>query len=531
MKQLVLNKLSYDIENTLVKFEEFITTFSSKRYGLIGENGIGKSTLLKLMTGEIQPHSGSLQCTGNILFMPQHYRAEDTETVAAALGIDAILDALSKVANGDVNPENFDIIGSEWDIQDKTAQLLNQFDLGHIQTNTLFKELSGGQQTKILIIKAILSTADFILFDEPTNNLDSHSRELLYEFIKNTKKGIIIVSHDRTLLNLMDEIIELTGKGLTRHTGNYQHFQEQKQLSNQALQHQLDTAKKTIKKAKRAVQENREKFERRKSKGVKAARSGNMDKQTALSKKGRSEKTASRMSTLEDRLIENAEAFLTQAKSQIEFPHELNIDLSSTHVPNGKVVVSIEDLKFRYSQSSNPIINKFNLKIVGPERLGLTGKNGSGKTTFVKLLCGKLKPTSGNIEIGVKHVSYLDQHVRDLVEDKTLLENFQQFNPDATTEEAHRALAAFKFRNKQAKKIVSNLSGGQKVRAGLACMLLSKTPPQLIILDEPTNHLDIKSIECIESALRDYEGAVIVITHDNSFLENIGVNRTINFSS
>ena len=173
-----------------------------------------------------------------------------------------------------------------------------------------------------------------------------------------------------------------------------------------------------------------------------------------------------------------------------------------------------------------PIISKASLEIMGPERIAITGPNGSGKTTLLKLLTGTLTPSSGTVQIGGP-MALLDQQVGLLERGDTILANFQRLNPDSAINDCRSVLAAFKFRNDAALQTVGTLSGGEMLRAGLACVLGGNTPPMLVVLDEPTNHLDIEAVEIVEAGLRAYDGALLVISHDRSFLDNIGVTREI----
>ena len=172
------------------------------------------------------------------------------------------------------------------------------------------------------------------------------------------------------------------------------------------------------------------------------------------------------------------------------------------------------------------IVGPVSLRITGRERVAITGPNGAGKTTLLKLLAGERQPTSGRVERPIA-AALLDQETALLRPDETLLEAYRRLNPEATPNEAHAALARFLFRNTAAQRIVGTLSGGERLRAALACVMTGARPPQLLILDEPTNHLDLDSIAAVEAALAGYDGAVIVVSHDPDFLDALGVERTI----
>jgi len=528
LPQVGIKHLSYSIPDTLVQFENLTLTFDQRHYGIVGDNGVGKTTLLKLIANVILPQHGSIQSNGIIAYCPQN--AEDyfsNATIADVLNITTKLQALNRIHQGDLAPENYEIIDNDWDIEERAKKILCDFAWFDIDFDRHFSSLSGGQKTKCLLARVILAKADFILLDEPTNNLDQQSRRKLYDWIQNTKQGLLIVSHDRTLLDFMDEIIEITSKGFNRYGGNYNFYQKQKAIHQGALANQLLDAKRKIKNTQYSIQQTYERHAQRGRKGRLLRKQGKVDKLTANSMRGRSEKSQSRNTTQAEQMINKAQEILTTAKSQIEIKESIQADLSATEVPNGKIVLAIEKLYFSYCGQPN-LFKNFNLTITGPERVAIMGNNGSGKTTLIKLILGGIKPHKGSIKCDVSPVCYLDQQINFLSPSLSLIDNFQYLNPDISTQDAYFALASFNFRSKETEKLARYLSGGERLRAGLAISLLSKVPPQLIILDEPTNHLDIRSIEAIETALLAYKGgAIIVISHDQRFLENIGIFKKI----
>ena len=354
---------------------------------------------------------------------------------------------------------------------------------------------------------------------------------MLYHFIEKYNKGIIVISHDRTLLNLMDEIIEITPIGIKHFGGNFDFYAQQKEIAHQALKQAYTQAQQSLKKTKATLQETKEKHERLANRGKKAFRQGHVDKLTARSKQGRSEKTHGKITALSDKMMQENKQKLNEIASQIEEKIDISGYIAKTAVPNSKMVLSIESLSFQYHPDSPLIFNNFNMEIIGAERFAMSGANGTGKSTLLKLINGDIKPSMGNIKIGIPNTVYLDQSVSILKPNETLIENFMRIHPDANSFDAHHALAAFLFRNKDAEKTVSQLSGGEKIRAGLAITLMSKTPPQLLMLDEPTNHLDLRAISAIETILLQYEGALFVISHDKRFLETIHIEKIIHLSS
>lgn len=520
--------MRFNLPTGIALFNELTLTFSKRKTGLVGRNGVGKSTLIKLILGELCSNSGSIQIGAKLAYVPQSLLVSPTMSVAGLLGYEEKINALHRIAQGSIDESDFAILNEDWNVEERIRQQLIIFGLHAIPSHRQLHTLSGGEITRLLLAKAFLSDADFLLLDEPTNHLDSTARQQLYNAIQQWDGGLIVASHDRALLNLMEEIVELTTLGASCYGGNYDAYVEQKAMEKSAKEQQMQDAKKWMKKTKNTVQSSREKHEQKQSYGRELRRRGSIDKMAANSKKGRSERTLRQLLIKEERLITQAEIQLKSAKEKIEINEEIHVELPETVVPNGKVILDIEHLNFSYSNTSDLIIQNFDLKVQGPERIALVGDNGSGKTTLIKLILHALQPQDGKIYIGTSHVSYLDQNASLLNADFSILENFLLLNPDAKENDAYKCLAQFLFRNTSTHQFIKNLSGGEKLRALLACVLMSKQPPQLLILDEPTNHLDLHSVGSIESALKNYQGAMIVISHDQRFLENIDVTRYIN---
>lgn len=459
-----LHNLSFYLPLRKPLFENLTLNFKAKKIALVGKNGSGKSTLLKLIMGEVLPGAGTIKKYGQVHYVPQ---------------------------TPELSSENI---------------------------------LSGGELTQHLLTQAFTSQADILLLDEPTNHLDQYARQQLIQQIQRWPGNLIIASHDRELLNSMDEIIELSSLGATRYGGNYAFYEAQKNLEHSAKERQLSDAKKYRAAVNFTIQASREKHTSRAAYGKKLRKTKKIDKMTADSKLGKSQRSQAKMLIKQERLIQQAKSKLKTAQDQWEILDHIDISIPDTHVPNGKVIVDIQNLNFSYDKTKT-VFNNFNLLLQGPERIALQGKNGSGKSTLFKLILNQLKPDSGTLYIGTPYISYLDQQTNQLNPDKTLIQNFMDLNPDTTEETAHRALAQFLFRNTQAHKLAKTLSGGERLRALLACLLLSKHPPQLLLLDEPTNHLDLACIKNIESALNHYEGALIVVSHDPIFLGNLTLSK------
>ncbi len=241
--------------------------------------------------------------------------------------------------------------------------------------------------------------------------------------------------------------------------------------------------------------------------------------------KERAEASGGRANRLAERQRDEAAAVLTAAQDKVERVRRLAFELPSTGLAAGKLVLALDDVGFGWP-GGPPILNEVSLRITGPERVAICGPNGAGKTTLLRLAAGDLEPNEGRVLRGARSVM-LDQRTAILADEETLTQNFRRLNPDGADHQAHAALARFLFCNRTALKTAASLSGGERLRAALACVLGGETPPQLLILDEPTNHLDLDSIQAIEQALAGYDGALLVASHDEDFLEAVGTERRI----
>lgn len=524
---ILLQQISYTHNNGNTVFQNLNLSFDNSKVGLIGKNGVGKSTLFRLIRGELTPSTGIITCHTNITYLPQQISFTDHNTVAELLNVQDKLLALERILKGSVDIADFNLLNDDWAIRENIQHQLHQFDIGYIQLDRKINSLSGGEITRLLLAKVFNKNAHVILLDEPTNNLDANTKKLLYQVISQWQRGLIIISHDRNLLQHMNTIVELTSLGAKTYGGNYEDYLQQKAIEQAAIQQKLHDAKRLLKQTKNSIQQSYERLEQRRKYGRSLRKSGSIDKLSANAAKGRSERSQKHLLIQEQGLLENANQQLLIARAKIETNETLAIKLSETHIPNGKMVLDIENICFSYSPNDHNIISDFNFKIMGPERIAIAGNNASGKTTLVKLILGILQPQQGQITVGVNEPRYLDQAATLLNLELTVLENFISFNPDFNTHEARSHLAKFLFREDAALKQVQILSGGEKLRAALACVLMAKQPPQLLILDEPTNHLDLESIAHIEAALNCYQGALLIISHDNYFIKNLGIRRFI----
>ncbi|HEX7873449.1 MAG TPA: ABC-F family ATP-binding cassette domain-containing protein [Sphingobium sp.] len=497
-------------------------TFAAERTGLIGRNGTGKTTLLSLIAGTLSPQSGSVSITGTIGVLRQSLQPDPQESIASLFGVTDAIALLRRAETGDAGAE--ELADADWMLEGRIADALEQVALNADSETPLFA-LSGGQRTRAALAALIFHQPDFLLLDEPTNNLDRDGRAAVVALLSRWRGGAVVVSHDRALLEEMDAIAELTTLGLTRYGGNWSSYRAQKQLELDAAHHDLADARRQAATAARTAQAIAERQARRDGAGQRKAAKGGMPRILLGAMKGRAEETSAAQSRLAARQAQDTADAIADARSRIEVLESLTVRLAPTGLPPSRTVLTVEGVTAGHDPA-HPILRDLSLTVTGPERIAITGPNGSGKTTLLSLLNGTLVPWSGTVRIHVPF-ALLDQMVGVLDSGLSIRDNFLRLNRQASENDCRAALARFVFRADAALQIVGHLSGGQRLRAGLACVIGGSSPPPLLLLDEPTNHLDIASIEAIEQGLASYDGALVVVSHDEAFLDAIGITRRI----
>ena len=519
---ITVSNLSWSTPDGRPLFSNIDLSFSAERAGLVGRNGVGKTTLLKLVAGVLQPQTGSVAVSGTIGILRQSVQVGPDETVADLFGATQALAILSRAESGEATADELAV--ADWTLEARIETALERAGLA-AGPQTLLATLSGGQRTRAAFAALIFEEPDFLILDEPTNNLDRYGREAVISLLGGWRHGALVVSHDRELLETMDAIVELTTLGATRHGGNWSDYRARKALELAAAEHDLADAKKRVAEVARSAQETAERKARRDSAGKKKAAKGDMPRIVAGGLKRQAENTSGENARLAERRHSQALEDAEEARKRIEVLQPLSVKLPSTGLPPGRSVLKIDAVTVGY-EIDEPIIRKLSVDITGPERIAVTGPNGSGKTTVLALIAGDLQPWEGAVRV-LTSFSMLDQRVSLLDPETSIRDNFRRLNPQSDENACRAALARFMFRADAALQIVSTLSGGQLLRAGLACVLGGATPPSLLILDEPTNHLDIDSIAAVEAGLRAYDGALLIVSHDEVFLEMVGITRRL----
>lgn len=522
MTSITISDLGWSTTDGHPVFSNLSITFGKEKAGIVGRNGIGKTTLLKILANEFRPSSGSVVIDGRVGVLRQAVQVAANETVADLFGITSALHALRRAEAGKATLE--DLSSADWTLEDRVTAILARFDL-NAKPTTRISELSGGQRSRASLAAVMFDDPDFLLLDEPTNNLDRAARKTVLSALSDWRNGAVVVSHDRELLETMDCIVEMTSLGISRYGGGWSHFQERKGVELAAAEHHLSDAERRLKDVGRMAQVAAERKDRRDASGARRKDRGDLPKILLGARKNAAENSGGDGKRLAYKRKDEAAGAVAQARSKLEVLERLSISLPSAGLSLGKRVLQLNNVTAGYNAAA-PIIKNFSLALSGPERVALVGQNGSGKTTLLKVIAGELEPFSGDVLVSVP-LAILDQSVSILDPLTSIRDNFMRLNNEATENECRAALAGFLFRADAALLKVGSLSGGQMLKAGLACVLGGKRPPQLLILDEPTNHLDIEAIEALEAALDTYDGALIVVSHDVQFLENAKIGKQI----
>lgn len=522
---ITLSDLSWAAPDRAPLFSHLNLSFGPERTGLVGRNGVGKTTLLRLIMGELSPRSGTVSIVGRLGVLRQVVQVRDG-TVGDVLGVAERLAHLRRAERGDASED--ELADVDWTLDARVAAVLARVDLD-VSPDADLTALSGGQRTRTALAALLLAEPDFLLLDEPTNNLDREGRRAVLELVMGWRSGCIVVSHDRELLDAMDAIVELTSLGATRYGGNGSEYREIKAQELAAAERSLSDAEKRLAEVERTTQIRVERQARRNGTGNRKGREGGTPRILLGTRKDRAEDTTGGNARLAERLREQAEVAASEARERIEILQPFTIRLPPTRLPAGKCVVRFDAVTAGYD-SDRPVMRDLSFEITGPERVAVTGPNGSGKTTLLNLVAGRLSPWSGTVRVSTDF-AVLDQHVSLLDPTASVRDNFCRLNPGSDEQACRTALAKFLFRADAAHQEVATLSGGKMLRAALACVLGGMTPPPLLILDEPTNHLDLDAIESLEAGLRAYDGALLVVSHDEAFFSAISMTRRLQLES
>lgn len=523
-----IHQLSYVHADKEPLFQNInLTVHKGQRMALVGKNGSGKSTLLRIIGGELIPSDGEVVCLSPPYSVPQHSGQFDHLTVAEALGVQAKIKALQAILAGEASEENFKVLDDDWTIEERCLSALAFWKLDRVQLSQPMSTLSGGEKTKVFLSGIRIHQPEIILMDEPTNHLDLESREKLYDLIRTNRSTVLIVSHDRGLLNLMPYIAELDRNTLTLYGGNYSFYKAQKERTLQALQNQLQEKEKEFRIARKIARETMERNEKSSVRGEKANRKKGIPRIALHALQGKAEASTVKLKKVHAEKLTSLSASITELRQTLPDERCMKTNFKSSELHSGKILVTASQINFRYATTDLwPFPLDFQIK--SGDRILLQGNNGSGKTTLLNLILGKMKPSVGTLTRGDFTAVYVDQECSWIEDSQTVYSYVQQFNTYRKPEhELKTILARYLFPHGTWDKKCVNLSGGEKIRLLFCCLMVSNHTPDLFILDEPTNNLDIPSVEIITTAIKSYQGTVLLVSHDQHFVKEIKINGLI----
>ena len=576
-RHITLDHISYAHPSEPALFIDLSAVFSAPLTGLIGDNGCGKTTLMRLILGDLTPDSGSLAAPERMAYLPQDLGLDREQTLAELCGISEILRALQAVESGEYSPELYDTIGDNWDVEERTLAALATYGFTPATlvdrdspeaVRALFarsmRSFSGGEAVIAALASLMISDPEFILLDEPTNNLDSAAKAQLFTALEALPCPALIISHDRDLLERVNVIAELHAdrQGLAHlrlFEGNYSTYRQALDTEQQAAQRRVSEAKNRVRSAHREWVHAQEIISKNMAQVWK---DDQPDTILALAKDA-SRQAAAKLRVLRVGKQEQAQEEYQNAQNEVRVQEKIYAELSQQPLPAGRKVLELSRVDSRCvdsrvsretfaiqqptkvdslhispagadseSQQGTPAERPEHLILSGPEHLRITGANGSGKTTLLEAIAHAGDPEyrspvepAYRVEYCIEG-AYIPQRIT-LDPELTLLQSVQRANPGVSEQHLRDQLARLLFRRESVHHKTSELSGGERFRAAVAQVLLADPVPQLLMLDEPTNNLDISSVDWLVQALEAYTGALIVVSHDEDFCRRIRIDRTL----
>uniref|UniRef100_A0AAU1M1X3 ATP-binding cassette domain-containing protein n=1 Tax=Streptomyces sp. NBC_00148 TaxID=2903626 RepID=A0AAU1M1X3_9ACTN len=500
-------------------FDDLHLAVGPGRTGLIGLNGCGKSTLLRLMAGELTPTAGHVRAAGDIGYLPQDLVLDTALRVDQVLGVATARAALHAIEAGDTREEHFAAVGDDWDVEERAGAVLSQLGLSAIGLDRTVGELSGGECVLLRLAALLLARPAVLLLDEPTNNLDVYARGRLYDAVDAWTGVLVVVSHDRELLERVDRIADLRDGAVTWYGGSLSAYEQALAVEQEAAERMVRAAEADVRRQRRELSDAHVKLARRRRYGQKMWDTKREPKAVMGQRKQTAQESAGKHRVLHTERLAEAEERLDEAVEAVRDDEAIRIELPQTQVYPGGEVLMLRDLELAYGAR---VPGEWDLR--GPERIALIGRNGAGKTTLLRTIAGELEPVSGEAAVQVP-VGFLPQRLDVLDDTLSLVANVARVAPGTTDNGIRARLAHFLFKGGRGDLPAGSLSGGERLRATLAALLLTDPAPRLLMLDEPTNSLDLSGVHRLTSALAAYRGALIVASHDLPFLTSLGITR------
>ncbi|HET6699085.1 MAG TPA: ABC-F family ATP-binding cassette domain-containing protein [Nocardioidaceae bacterium] len=500
---VVLRDLSFAWPDGTPVLDGVTGTFGRGRTGLVGANGVGKSTLLRLIAGRLTPTSGTAVTSGTVDYLSQDVTRRADLTVADLLGITLAREALRAIEAGSTDPAVYDVLADDWDVEERARAVLSELGLP-TDLDRPATSLSGGEAMLTAVSGVRLRRADVALLDEPTNNLDIDARHRLYDAVRGWGGALVVVSHDLELLDQLDETAELREHALSTYGGGYTDFRRWQDTQQESALQALRTAEQALKKERRERIKAEERIAHSERQGRKDAANRKYVPAAIDKRRNAAEKSQGSRRNSADAKVTAAHDAVQAAAASVRDDDRILVDLPDPGLPGGRRIV---ELRGRGGGAH---------VIQGPERVALVGPNGAGKTTLLEHMLPQ----------GAVRVGYLPQRIV-LDDDATVLDAVAASAPEVPRPELRNRLARLLIRGAMVDRRVGTLSGGERFRVALAGLLLAEPAHELLVLDEPTNDLDLTSLEQLVDALASYRGALLVVSHDRRFLERLGLDVTL----
>lgn len=498
MQEIHMEEVTYTTPVGRQLFCKLNFDFEAKKIGLIGRNGIGKSTLLKLIAGELLPETGKINISSSLIaYVPQI--TVPMQQAEMEQKKQRIIDKIHSNINGN------------W-----LKKLLSSLKI----LSDDYIALSGGEQKLLLILEAFVMDSDFLLLDEPECSLDYENRILVKNLMQRSKKGILLVSHDRNILNEVEYIVEIREQGLRSFRGNFEHYKQISLSENSLLEQKIKTQILEIKE----LEEQKEKILNRQHFLMQQAADDFIDKRYGdfwcdTPKKDRAAKTLKKLKQKQEEKKREGEEILQNYIESATLVNKYNIPLPSIDIKSDETVLELTNVFFGYRENED-LIKDFSMCIMQGEKVAIVGKNGIGKTTLLNIMQGKLFG-KGFVKRAWIHSVCVDQFNSLVNLELNVIENIMAYNSITNKEKIEGYVIEVGFPLQIAQRKCRSLSGGECMITGLLMVLFGEPAPDIIFLDEPTNHLDIQCLVMLENIINNYFGTVVLISHDEDFLNNI----------
>ncbi|MDI3443255.1 ABC-F family ATP-binding cassette domain-containing protein [Serratia marcescens] len=518
----VLHQLTCQFADGETLFGPLDLAFDRQRCGLVGRNGVGKTQLLRLIAGLDQPGNGHVESHAALAYVAQQPEIAPHTTLAQLLGYGEVFAALARLEQGRPLADDIDRLEGRWDLNDRLQNAFAAAGLPAFDPLRSASSLSGGERMRASLCGALLGEADFLLLDEPTNHLDSAGRAWLYQQLDQWRGGLLIASHDRQLLGRMERIVELTPGALRSYGGNYEDYRCQRDTEQQAARADLEHVREERRRTRARQQKEHDMSQRRSAQTLRVVDTLNIASFERVAYKSAAKESLGTLRKQHQDRRDSLDAAVREAYQRVEEEPPVLLALPGSEVNANKQVLVLERLQLPFV-SAPPL----DLRIDGPMRVALTGPNGCGKSTLLKTLLGQLTALSGHCHCPLS-TAYLDQTLSQLDPGLSVMEHLGLQDSPLAEGALRTRLAQLQLGADRIALPLGSLSGGERLKAALACALWRRQPAQLLLLDEPTNHLDLASSLAIETALADFPGAMLVVSHDEDFLQALRPTHRLN---